>query len=82
MATATVKKTILKVDPYAKRQNALREKHQQLPLEMLPKTNRVCGQIGHKWSYTKTSKRCTRHLCEVTRPYTPNVNAPVGRRFD
>jgi hypothetical protein len=73
------RKSIIKTDPRAKRENALRDK--PLPIEMLPKTNRICGHWGHRWEYKRDRKRCTRYLCEVNRPYTPNEHAVRGR-FD
>jgi len=49
------------------------------PVEALPKTNRVCGRLGHRWSYGKTHKRCTRPYCEVSLPYVPNPHG--GRKL-
>ena len=73
-------KSILKIDTLAKRVNNAREEKDKLPKEMLPLTNRRCGAWGHKWMYTMTGvKICTNHLCEVKRPYTPNVCARVNR---
>jgi hypothetical protein len=73
-------RSVVKTDPVAKRGNQLLKK--PLPLEMLPKKNRICGKWGHLWSYTATRKRCTRYLCEVNRPYTPNIHAVRGRSFE
>jgi len=73
-------KTLLKIDSRSRKANALRD--EPLPLEMLPKMNRYCGKVGHKWAYTRTNKRCTRYLCEVTRPYTVNVEAKQLRTFE
>lgn len=71
-------KTILKIDPYAKRTNA--RSKTPMPVEMLPKTNRRCGAWGHKWEYLATGmKVCTNYLCEIKRPYTPNEHAQKSR---
>ncbi len=70
--------SIVKTYPKAKRRNALLKA--PLPEEMLPLTNRMCGKWGHKWMYSATGmKICTRHLCEVKEPYTPNEHARKGR---
>ena len=72
--------SIIKTYPKAKRINALREK--PLPLEMLPKTNRMCGKWGHLWEYFPHGrKRCTRLHCEVNEAYTPNDCARKPRQF-
>jgi hypothetical protein len=70
--------TILKISPKARRTNNLRK--EPIPVEMLPKMNRMCGKWGHKWEYTPNGmKICTQHLCEVREPYTPNEHAMKGR---
>ena len=73
-------RSILKVDPVSRRANENRKKENQLPVEMLPLSNRRCGVVGHKWMYSATGmKVCTNYLCEVKRPYTPNEHAIKGR---
>ena len=63
-------RSILRTCGRAKRENNASKT--PLPLEMLPKKNRICGKIGHDWDYGHDRKRCKRYGCEVNRPYTPN----------
>ncbi len=70
--------SIVKTYPKAKRINALQD--EPLPLEMLPKTNRMCGKWGHIWEYfPHDRKRCKRLYCEVNEAYTSNEHAIKSR---
>ncbi|MHA2062929.1 MAG: hypothetical protein ACXABY_00965 [Candidatus Thorarchaeota archaeon] len=64
-------KSILKIHPESRRINETRGT--PIPVEMLPKMNRICGKIGHRWEVIGDRKKCTRYLCEVTRAYKPNT---------